>query len=148
MSTCFGEVLLRGYPGRQDDQHSSCRFMHVIPGVLLFLRISLDICRFKACLPALFGTVQYETLIPVLFCMLVASGPPLYGGMDSCLSRQSGARRVRGQRGGCIARNNGLRLSGHVSPWMEDAAPAQEWCGCLGRQPFITRKQGGLAALG
>lgn len=50
--------------------------MHVIPNVLLFLRVSLDICRFKACLPALFGTVQYETLIPVLFCMLVASGPP------------------------------------------------------------------------
>lgn len=34
------------------------------------------------------------------------------------------------------------------SPWIEDAAPPQEWCGCLGRQPFITRKQGGLAALG
>ena len=51
--------------------------MHVIPGILLFLRVSLDICRFKACLPALFGTVQYETLIPVLFCMLVASGPSM-----------------------------------------------------------------------
>lgn len=38
--------LLRVTQVRQDDQHSSCRIKHVVQCVL-FLRVSLDICRSK-----------------------------------------------------------------------------------------------------
>ena len=40
------KVLVVRYSARQDDQHSSCRIKHVVQRVL-FLQVSLDICRSK-----------------------------------------------------------------------------------------------------
>lgn len=96
-------------------------------------------------LPALFDTVHCETLIPVLLARLWRR--PLHGRMDSCLSLQSGARRVWNSAAGAQVGTMASDCLGMFSPWIKMPRPAQEWCGCLGRQPFITRKQGGLAAL-
>ena len=96
-------------------------------------------------LPAVFGTVHCETLIPVPFaCLwrppLMIVWAPVYH-VKVVLDESGTARRVHSleqRRQTCL----GVFLPGLKMP-----APAQEWWGCLGRQPFITRKQGGLAAL-